>query len=404
MKKYKLIILLLTCFYTNTQAQLREIYTNNTQLINRFSFKNNRLIIGGKYGFIGLLNNSIDSVIELNTPIFPPAYSEVQQTDSNILYVYSDQGNFTLIYKSLDGGQTWEEKLNTDSVIDRTLTMLNKDEGILFCFQSTSLHTYDGGNTWERKYTGVYSPIGVGSYDSSLCLGYSYGFGTSTNSWKTWSFYNLNLQNNLTAREIKYLSKEIIVTTGSAVEAFFAYSQDEGQTFTNKYLPFVPYFLPNSLEFPTLSKGYIVGTFDPTTPTGVIYKTTDTGTTWTSYDTHLPLMFTRIQLINDSIAIIGSSDGRVFKWNINTNPTSIQNNILINNFTIHPNPTQNQLYITSKSNIQITNYKLYNSIGSLIQNYKLKNNTIDISNQPTGIYYLQLQTDKGNQTTKIIKE
>jgi photosystem II stability/assembly factor-like uncharacterized protein len=405
MKKHKLITLLLICFFTNTHAQLQEIYTNNNQYINSMSFKNNKLLIGGKYGYIGQLNNTLDSIIELNTPIFPAAYTQIQQTDSNIIYAYSDQGNITLIYKSIDGGQTWIEKLNTDSVIDMTLTMLNKDEGILFCFQSTSLHTYDGGNTWERKYTGVYSPVIVGTYDSSICLGITYGFGTSTNSRQSWNFYNLNTQNTLGVQQIKYLNKETIISTCNAYDqAIYAFSEDEGQTFSKKYLPYTPYFLSTDLHFINLAKGYIVGTFDPTTPTGVIYKTTDTGTTWTSYNTYLPLMFTRIQLINDSIAIIGSSDGRVFKWNINTTPTSIKNNASETHFTVYPNPTQNTLFIQPNTNTQITNYKLYNTLGTLIKNEPLKNNKIDISNQPTGIYYLQLQTEKGNQTTKIIKE
>ena len=80
------------------------------------------------------------------------------------------------------------------------------------------------------------------------------------------------------------------------------------------------------------------------------------------------------------------------------------NNIENNLFNIYPNPTQNTIHITANTITPITSYKLYNSIGSLIQNNKLKNNTIDISSLSTGIYYLQLQTDKTTQTTKIIKE
>lgn len=77
---------------------------------------------------------------------------------------------------------------------------------------------------------------------------------------------------------------------------------------------------------------------------------------------------------------------------------------IVDNFIISPNPTQNRIHITSKNNDPIINYKLYNTIGNLLKYESLTNNTIDISNQPIGIYFIQLQTEKTIQTVKIIKQ
>lgn len=83
-----------------------------------------------------------------------------------------------------------------------------------------------------------------------------------------------------------------------------------------------------------------------------------------------------------------------------TSVNNYENNLI----SIFPNPTRNTIFIKPNITTQITNYKLYNTIGSIIKNEQLKNYTINIQDQPTGIYYLQLQTETGNQTTKIIKQ
>jgi hypothetical protein len=68
--------------------------------------------------------------------------------------------------------------------------------------------------------------------------------------------------------------------------------------------------------------------------------------------------------------------------------------------SIYPNPSYNGIYHINTTE-KIT-WKILNIEGKIIS--QGNQNNIDISNQPTGIYYLQLQTEKTTQTTKIIKE
>jgi hypothetical protein len=96
----------------------------------------------------------------------------------------------------------------------------------------------------------------------------------------------------------------------------------------------------------------------------------------------------------NSVNYYGStSDCSIFYTSVNDLTNS-------NKFSIYPNPSYNGIYHINTTE-KIT-WKILNIQGEIIS--KGAQNNIDISNQPTGIYYLQLKTDKGNQTAKIIKE
>ncbi len=87
--------------------------------------------------------------------------------------------------------------------------------------------------------------------------------------------------------------------------------------------------------------------------------------------------------------------------------TGIADNSLSFNISVYPNPALNIVYVNipgSKGNESI---EVHNSIGTLI--YKLNNagklNTFDLSNQPTGLYFVQV-IGNGNiiASKKIVKE
>lgn len=69
-------------------------------------------------------------------------------------------------------------------------------------------------------------------------------------------------------------------------------------------------------------------------------------------------------------------------------------------FKIYPNPTENLMQI--KSNETINNIVIYNVLGKSILNTSNPNN-IDTSSLAKGIYFVVVETDKGNGTQKLIK-
>ncbi|MFK5879586.1 MAG: T9SS type A sorting domain-containing protein [Flavobacteriaceae bacterium] len=69
---------------------------------------------------------------------------------------------------------------------------------------------------------------------------------------------------------------------------------------------------------------------------------------------------------------------------------------------IYPNPGSEKLTIGLSSEFMFKNVKLYNTNGQqLLQSDKL---TIDVSNLSTGIYFLEIETNKGKGVKKFIKK
>jgi hypothetical protein len=77
-----------------------------------------------------------------------------------------------------------------------------------------------------------------------------------------------------------------------------------------------------------------------------------------------------------------------------------------NDVSLSPNPTSSIITITSTNKIKEVN--IYNIVGELIKNYELRitngSTTIDISTVSKGIYFAEIQTDRGVVRKKIVKE
>lgn len=86
----------------------------------------------------------------------------------------------------------------------------------------------------------------------------------------------------------------------------------------------------------------------------------------------------------------------------------VEEKLLNRNITIYPNPTKGELKIvisdiSDKDNIEAY---IYSSTGLLINKCVLCNESIiiNITNQPSGIYFLTLMIEGSKHTWKIIKE
>jgi uncharacterized protein YjdB len=91
------------------------------------------------------------------------------------------------------------------------------------------------------------------------------------------------------------------------------------------------------------------------------------------------------------------------------NQTSI-NNYIKNGISIHPNPSTGIFTIDFKSSEKLLNVLITDITGKTILNSKFQNSTlegainskIDLSKQPKGIYFINIQTEKGNYIEKLI--
>ena len=77
---------------------------------------------------------------------------------------------------------------------------------------------------------------------------------------------------------------------------------------------------------------------------------------------------------------------------------------LSNNFQVYPNPVDDVLYIDTKENI--TEINVYNIIGVKmpISNSQQSTVNIDMSGYNSGVYFVEIKTDKENSIIRIIKK
>jgi len=101
----------------------------------------------------------------------------------------------------------------------------------------------------------------------------------------------------------------------------------------------------------------------------------------------------------------GSQNGLSF-WS-NT-VLSLEDITFSNNTFLYPNPVKNILNIKNSANQKIETVELFDILGKQVNLKKattLKNNTIDLSNLSSGIYYMRLASNKGAISfKKIIKD
>lgn len=74
-------------------------------------------------------------------------------------------------------------------------------------------------------------------------------------------------------------------------------------------------------------------------------------------------------------------------------------------FSVSPNPVKNLLSLTHPNDIVITSFRIYTTLGQLIQvTVNPQNSSVDVSNLTSGVYILNLTSEKGSESIKFIKE
>jgi hypothetical protein len=79
-------------------------------------------------------------------------------------------------------------------------------------------------------------------------------------------------------------------------------------------------------------------------------------------------------------------------------------NSFVNDLVIYPNPTKNELNISSTDNLQDAIYTIFDINGRRIMNSKLTQNIIDVSSLNTGNYILRIVSGNSIKSQKFIKQ
>ena len=86
---------------------------------------------------------------------------------------------------------------------------------------------------------------------------------------------------------------------------------------------------------------------------------------------------------------------------LSVGPTlSVTDEYTVQKVKVYPNPVEHILYIKNISNLKSIN--VYNNLGQLV--LQSKKETIDVSHLSKGMYFVQIHTDYGTETKRIIKK
>ena len=106
-----------------------------------------------------------------------------------------------------------------------------------------------------------------------------------------------------------------------------------------------------------------------------------------------------VALYDNNITSIGVIEQLIFEDNIKDIETN-------NNVNVYPNPVNDILYIATETEVEeVVVYDIYGRVQNLrnLETQKLRN-SIDLSELKSGIYFVKINTEKGNIVKRIIKD
>jgi hypothetical protein len=98
---------------------------------------------------------------------------------------------------------------------------------------------------------------------------------------------------------------------------------------------------------------------------------------------------------------IGNDAGHVRVYDFSAETLGVQN-FLINNFSLYPNPTKNQVTIQLDSSIQLEKVIIYNTLGQVV--VASEETIVNTSKLASGSYVVEVATNKGKSYKKLIIE
>jgi hypothetical protein len=231
----------------------------------------------------------------------------------------------------------------------------------------------------------------------------------TSNLFQSWDYGNFG---NYNPNGLHILNKDtlMICATGNNQNnnSMISFSTNGGSTWLRKEISNLVYL--NDVYFKNKNEGYIAGYKLGGINRGIILTTSDFGQTFTEIITPYNLQFTKIEFLNDSIALLGTNNGQLIQWNTKIPITTSVEKIETNKFVIYPNPATNVLTIENpNANSLINQIIIQNSIGENVKEFKNTNQVsnqinLEISSLPSGIYFIKIIDLKGTlNTQKFIK-
>lgn len=329
-----------------------------------------------------------------------PIGSNLFFIDETVGYLVSRNNNE--LYKSIDSGNTWQLNTSFSNETPEAVFFTSIDTGYLISSiygppgGSFIYKTINGGDNWTQTNSFPNIPtlqaITFTNSNTGFVVGYSGQIIKTDNAGTDWTvsqvpntetLFSVCFPDQMTGFAVGYSNfsgSEIIKTVDEGISW---QNLSSGGTINNAL---------RGVYFSTVDTGYAVG------ENGRIISTSDAGDTWVSSDSGV----LEDLHSNFSISNIGFTVGAAGTILRTTN--SLSSNSFIENqksLKVYPIPAHNQLKIESE--VVIKEITIIDFTGKVVKTVVSGFGELNITNQPTGIYFLKIRTEEGIRTKKFVK-
>jgi photosystem II stability/assembly factor-like uncharacterized protein len=339
-------------------------------------------------------------------------FSDIHFPTKNVGYISGGSwfGVTNILIKTIDGGQTWDS-LSTGIVSGgqfiNKIHFINKDTGYMTRDNNQVIKTFDGGVTLSpvgpsslTKFSDfTFTDNNIGFFATSKRITstkYAYSILKTTDFAQTWTPVYVDTMtgvinyNNRIISDIHFIDN----TNGFAVggNGMFMKTTDGGNTWSSSFL--TPYNQLTSVHFVNPNIGYVNNA-------GGIYKTIDGGNSWNIQQVNPISTINRIAFVNDTLGF-ALSNNAVYKTTNAGKFVGVNENIEELKISIYPNPTSG-IFSVEVKDYELNYIRIFDINGRELI-HSTTSSRFNISAYASGLYFLEIGTNKGTTVKRIVKK
>lgn len=426
----RLILFCLLC-KLSVFSQITPINTGTKESLAKIWKSGNRLDVAGTSTFNAKSFNEFNSFNLMSTPNYGQGNYRmlIDRIDTSNYFLLANNSIVDYkIYKSSNSCKTWNLIYDTVSINLGFVSLNFFDTNNVFSYilNKKLLYTNDNGDNWSFKSTPFSNPHAVFvNGDSTILISQLFGgYSISQNRGKDW--YDTPVNIGLPALDFKFIGKDTIIGITEPSNGIngicFQISVDAGRSWKchefngNPKWENKPDEIFRKICFKNKNEIYLVGRngFNRSSNKydgyGVILKSNDFGSNWSTYITPYQEYLNDMVFLNDSAALVCGDNGLLFKINLTKTIFTSYNDITKEevNISYFPNPISNELVIKNPDREKIIKAEIINSCGQLVQNESLNSSErsieLNLKHLPSGLYNLILHYSKTQKILRIVKE
>jgi len=333
----------------------------------------------------------------------------VDKNNSQIIYGTSQFGSFV---KSINGGNNVQGVSQPDGkggqnnwnwVVPFEQDPITQD--VLYCAFDELYKSLDAGSSWtsiSQNFSASIDHFKLAPTDNSkIYLAIDGAFWFTTNGGAMWTQSSLSLGggriNGIAVHPTNPDKIAIATTNGDKVYI----STDNGQTWTAIRWD-LPNFSAQALTWQNNGDdGLYVGM-----NYGIYYTDNGLGNTWVPFNNGLPnVRINELEINTADNRLYAATYGRgLWRSNVYDETLSV-NDFEFNDLSLYPNPASNEVNLKWNKS-EAVSVRVYNTLGKLMfygKKVNLSNGfKIDVSSFNSGVYFVKLNTTKGEVTKKLI--